>query len=195
MEMHSGGRRVEIRGDRVFVDGKEVPPGEGISSDAEESLESKTSRSSLEARYPGVSFKGDCSKIQIDDGVTLEPGVTLEQNDTARIEILGSSRVCEGAYLSTPESTSISMSSVSFGGGSSFQSIQVSGGGSSDHGLLRIENSTVGAHAEVSGLAVAVEDSTVAAKARIRGQVRFSYVRAKSEQMYSVPVLVKLRSA
>lgn len=129
MEMHSGGRRVEIRGDRVFVDGKEVPPGEGISSDAEESLESKTSRSSLEARYPGVSFKGDCSKIQIDDGVTLEPGVTLEQNDTARIEILGSSRVCEGAYLSTPESTSISMSSVSFGGGSSFQSIQVSGGG------------------------------------------------------------------
>lgn len=165
-------RESRLGGDHVFINGKEViEDGAAPQDHAQESEAGKQAREALEGRYPNVKFIGDCSKINVDEGVEIEAGVMIDQSDEAVIALTGKSAIREGACISISKSSEISLGSCSIGNQVTIISgtnAVISSGGisigaihhSSDQGI-RINNTEVGPRAEISGLSVVLENSTV----------------------------------
>lgn len=167
MQINIGSKRIDLQGDRVFVNGKEVPLDEGSGpSSVQESEVSKQARSALESRYPNVKFIGDCSKITVDDSVKIEGAVTIEQTDAAEIRIAGTSHIGEGVHISTPRSCVASLNSVSFSGGC-ISVVSVGARDQSGSQGIQIYDTAIGQHAEVRGLSLSLKKSQILEKSQI----------------------------
>lgn len=177
-------KTVRIIGDKVWVNGELVRPETPRGSRSKgESKASRDAREALESRYPGVKFKGDCSKITIGSQVELKPGVTIDAAD-APISIGGKSRLAEGASVSTKGSGGMrgnnssfngcvnsfngSIISVASAGSVSFHSgVSIGAGGASKAAGVQIVDSIIGEHAEIQGLSVVVLQSQVAGNCKV----------------------------
>jgi hypothetical protein len=74
---------------KVIINGRTVylPPG------AEKKGGNEKAREQLQARYPGVTFSGDCSRIKIDRSVRIGQGTQITQIGEAELEIRGNSTI------------------------------------------------------------------------------------------------------
>jgi hypothetical protein len=182
MQINVPGKKIEIQGDRVFINGKEVLSEAPDTTPKQESEVSAQARVALEGRYPNVKFIGDCSKIIIDTTVVIEGGVRIEQSDDTPIEITRESIISEGAYIFSPKSSDASFNSisisgsgvsvVSFGNGS-FKGRGISIGSfneSPESRGIRISDTDIGRHAEVSGLGLLLNSSQIGEKCKVISQ-------------------------
>lgn len=94
--------RIAVSGNGNVVQDVVTAGGDsGLGSFSETTTNTSNTKLGLESKYPGVLFKGDCSKIHVGNDVILKEGVTVEQNGQSKIIILGNTTVHEGAYISS----------------------------------------------------------------------------------------------
>ena len=119
----------------------------------------REARLDLMARYPGVEFVGDCSKIQIEPSVRIDARAKIFQQGLGKIVIQGDVHIHANATIMLAPSKAPPASSSEL---RAYES-----GRSDNEAILRIRDTVVGELATVCGPSVSVVGSRIAKHGKV----------------------------